>query len=439
MIHAEQVLLGHISDPDSLDVLSSEGFHQAISRAVIPTELVRKITAWAIEAFWESGRKVGPSREAILDVWGPRLEALEIELGDPTEEIDSIELCISSLRAQYAVARAQSLIRETAPRISKADPNEKVAEVIRAAREFHALGQALSSRREESVAGLGFEDAVMRHEDRRTNGHKLHGMTLGLELIDDHHLGIHPGELAVFAMTSGGGKSWLAGRTLLNCWKRGRRGVLVTLENDLEMTFDRLCCIHARVDYTRWQRGEANDGEVIRVMEATEQLRESEHQPVVTMLQANERDPLAIVRRAHTLGADDLIIDQFSYIERVPGSKSRERHQIDSEILRELKGQLRDDAAGKLPCLLLAQINREGRTSARKSGRYEFEHLGITTELENIADFVWAAYQSEDHQAIERAVWQTLKFRRGKPVDWDMRWRLGVGDIRALNVVEAAA
>jgi hypothetical protein len=439
MILAEQVLLGHLTDTDSLETLSAEGFHQGISQTVIPTELIRKIADWAITYYWASGRKVGPSREAILDVWGDRMEAMEIGLGDPTEEIDSIEWAITALRAQHAVSMSQRLIREIAASVAKADPTAKVAAVIEGGRQFHQLGQALSSRRSESEAGIGFEEAVLRHEDRRINGHKTHGMTLGLDLIDQHTLGLHPGELAIFAMTSGGGKSWLGGRTTLHSWKQGRRCVLVTLENDLEMTFDRLCCMHARVNYTKWQRGEAEDEEVERVLLATEQIQATEHQPVITMIQAGERDPLSIVRRAHTLGADDLIIDQLSYIEAVPGSKARERHQIVAEILRELRGHIRDDAAGKLPCLLLAQINREGRAASRKTGRVEFEHLGLSTEVENIADYVAAGFQSEDHKALQRAIWQELKFRRGATQDFDMRWRLDVGDIRALGLVEAEA
>jgi hypothetical protein len=436
MIHPEQVLLEHLNDPESLDYLSQEGFHQSVSLAVVPTELVRKITGWAISYYWENGRKVGPSHEATKETWGDQMEAMEIAFGDPTDEIDSIEWAVQALRSQYAVSQSQKLNREMATRVARADQTGKVEAIIDGAREFHRLVQALSSRRDESEAGLAFEAAVLRHEDRRVSGHHQHGLTLGMDLIDNHTLGVHPGELAAFAMTTGGGKSWIAGKVLLNEWRRGRRAVLVTLENDLEMTSDRLACMYAHVDYTRWQRGEAKDDEVFRVLEAAEQLKASEHQPVITMIQANERDPLSIVRRAHTLGAESLIVDQLSHIESVPGTKSRERHQQVAEIMRELKAQIRDDAVGRLPCLLLAQINRAGRDAARKSGRYELEHLGLSTEVENTVDHLWAGYQSADHEVLQRAVWQFLKFRRGPKVDFDMRWRLDVGDIRALNVAE---
>lgn len=434
--HAEQVLLEHLSDPESLDYLSEQGFGQSTNLAVIPSEVIRKITSWAIASFWESGRTVGSSHEATKEVWGDQMEAMEIAFGDPTEEIDSIQHAVKTLRSQYAKSQTNKLIREIAAEMSRALPTTEADVARDAGRRFHMLTQALSSRRDESSVGLAFEAAALRHEERRVSGRYLHGLTLGMPLIDNHTLGVHPGELAIFAGTTGIGKSWLAGKVLLNEWTCGRRAVLVTLENDLEMTADRLACMYAHVDYTRWQRGEANDDEVFRVLEATDQLKASDHEPVITMIQPKERDPLSIVRRAHTLGAESLIVDQLSHIELVPGSKSRERHQQVAEIMRELRVQLRDDAVGRLPALLLAQINRVGRDAARKTGRFELEHLGLSTEVENTVDFLWAGFQSADHEALQRARWQEMKFRRGPKVNFDMRWRLDVGDIRALNVAE---
>jgi hypothetical protein len=436
MNHAEQILLEHLVVTESLDVLSDEGFHQNVGLAVIPTELIRKITKWSLDSYWESGRKVAPSREAVLEVWGDRMEALEIAFGDPTEEIDSIGWVVQTLRAQYATSESHKLVRQIAAAVAKADPTHKIAAVVQGARDFHLLSQSLSSRRQESELGPGFEDALLRHEDRRTNGHLMRGLALGLDLIDQHTLGIHPGELAVFAMTSGGGKSWIAAHTLLSAWRSGKKALLVTLENDLDMTFDRMVCMLARVDYTKWQRGEADEGDLQRVFEHTDLINSTDHKPVITMLQPGERDPLSIVRRAHTLGCEALIVDQLTHVEEVPGTRARERHQVVAQIMREFHTQIRDDAVGMLPLLLLHQINRDGRQAARKTGRYEYEHLGLSTEVENVASHVWAAYQSDDHKSLEMAVWQSLKFRRGIPLDWEMRWRLGIGDIRALRVYE---
>lgn len=438
MNHAEQTLLDHLPDPASLDYLSAEGVYQAASLKIVPNELVRKITAWAIESYWESGRKAAPSREATREVWGDQMEALEIDFGDPTEEIDSIQGVVATLRAKHASGEGQKLVREVATKISRADPNAKVAAVLDGARRLHQLAQTLSSRRFETDLATGFEDALLREAERRTTGRITHGLTLGMPLIDNHTHGIHPGELAIFAMTSGGGKSWLLGRTLLNEWSRGRKAVLVTLENDLEMTSDRLVCMLASVDYESWQAAETTEEERERVLICTERLLDSPVCPDITMLREGERDPLSIVRRAHTFNADSLIIDQFSYIESVPGSRTNKRNEQAAEILRTFRSLLNDEA-GKLPALIAAQINREGRKAARATGRFEFEHLGLTTELENIADFVWAGYQSADHEALERAVFQELKFRRGKKVDFDMWWRLNVGDIRPIGVHEGAS
>jgi hypothetical protein len=366
------------------------------------------------------------------------MEAMEIEFGDPTEEIDSIEWVLETLRASYAVREAQKLVREIAQSVAKADNPDKVEAVQDAARAFYVLSTSLVSRRQESEAGPGFEDAIARHADRKVNGHMTRGMLLGLDQIDSHILGIHPGEIAIMGASTGVGKSWAAGRTALQEWQRGRRVVLWTLENDLEMTFDRLVCMAAHVPYDLWQRGECNASHERLVDTWNEKMRASDCQPVVIHADLGERDPVSMVRKTFTLGGESMIIDQLSHIEAIPGTKMREAHQRTAEIMRTLQAEI-STGIERLPLFMLTQINREGRLRAAKAGRYEFNDFALSTEVENISDHLWAVYQSEDHRATERALFQMLKFRRGKPQDFEMRWRLDVGDIRVLHPVEEDA
>jgi hypothetical protein len=59
------------------------------------------------------------------------------------------------------------------------------------------------------------------------------------------------------------------------------------------------------------------------------------------------------------------------------------------------------------------------------------QDLAESSETERSADFVFTVHQSDDARASNLAVLQTLKFRRGRPDrNWELRWRLDVGDIR---------
>jgi replicative DNA helicase len=297
------------------------------------------------------------------------------------------------------------------------------------------LSQSLISRKNEMDGAEGLADAIKRYEERALEGQKFEGITFGLPEIDQHTMGIHPGELCVFAGTSGGGKSWLSVIVMLSEFERGRKCVLFTLENDVEMTFDRIACVYCKVDYEKWQRGECDEGAIIRVKAFLEKMEASDKKPIIIQPDTTEATGAAMVRRAIIEDADSIIIDQLSHIEPVAGSKSRQRNEIVAEIVKDLY-KLINNSSRKIPLLLLHQINRKGREEARKVGRFLMDHLGEATQVENAADFVFAIYQSPDHEIAEQAEIQQLKGRRVKKVKgWETTWRPAIGDVRVRREV----
>jgi DnaB-like helicase C terminal domain len=431
--HAEEVLYAHLTEVDSLDVLAKERFSLESVQAVIPTELGRKLTGWALDYYFANGRKVAPTREAVYETWGDEMEKVEISLGDDTET-DSVEWAIEQLRINYAVVQSQKFVKEFATKVLNADPTAKVTTIQEGAHELYVLSQSLISHHRESTADDGLEDALLRHEERATSGRVIQGLTLGLDPVDQHTHGIHDGELAILAAGSGVGKSWVGNSVTFNDWRRGRRAVLITLENDLDMTFDRMACAQARVDYERWQQGEARDDEQLRVKLLVEQLRESDHKPLVVMPERGDRTMMALVRKAVTMGGDSLIIDQLSFVE--PGSSRRRQQgwEIIGDQMHELKSLI-NEGRERMPCLLLHQINRDGMAEAKKSGRHDMHHMAGAAEVERTGDHIWAIYQSADDAIVHQAKLQTLKGRRVKKKDWLLRLRLDVGLIKVISEV----
>lgn len=428
MNHAEKVLYAHLTETTSLDCLALEGFLNESAQEVIPTETGRALVAWALRYYFTNGRTVAPSREAIMESWGDRLEKVEIVIEDDTET-DSIEWAIEQLRATHAEQESQRFVTKFATDINLADPDAKVAQIQDGAHTLYQLSQTLVSRHREQNAAEGFAEALERFEGRAASGHTVHGMTFGLPMLDEHIFGVHPGELAVFAAGSGVGKSWVAGKTALNEWDRGRLAILFTLENDLAMTFDRLVCMKARVKYEKWQRGTADVTEVDRVRMWAEKLSKSDNAPIVLQPDRGQRTVSALTRKAVVLGGESLIIDQLSFVEHNPKSREKQRWAMWGETIHDLKNEI-SEGRDKLPCLLLHQINREGMRAAKKSGRHEMDHLAEAAEIERTADFVFALYQSLDDKIVGEATWQTLKSRRVEPKDWSLAFRLEVGDIR---------
>lgn len=430
MNHAERVLVAHLTDVDSLDFLAVEGF-LSTSVEIIPTELIRKLVIWSLEYYFRNGRKVAPSKEAFQETWADDLEQSDVELGDDTET-DSVEWAVEQLRTNYAQWRSQTFVKDFAMAVAKADPTDKVAAIQEGAHELYKLAQVLVTRKNEMDAAEGFQDVLARYEALIASGDSIRGLTFGMRQIDEHIGGVHDGEIAVVAAGSGVGKSWLGGKVAWNEFEKARRVALFTLENDLPMTFDRLACMAARVDYEKWQTGKANEGEILRVKLNLEKLQESEHKPIVLMPEQGHRTVQSMVRKAIVLGADSIIVDQLSHVEPDPKSRAIKRNEQVAEIMRGFAVAV-NDGHDQLPLLLLHQINREGKKDSRSTGRYTMEHLGESAEVERSASFVFTVYQSADANAVQQALFQTLKARRVPPKDWLVHWRLGIGDIRVIK------
>jgi replicative DNA helicase len=428
---AEEAFYAHLTDPDSLDIIVREGFASDLSREVIPTELGRKLTAWAIDYYFENGRLQAPSKDAITHTWGSEMAALELEIRDDVET-DSVQWAIKQMRSDFVDYSVGEFAKELAASVRKADPDKRVEALQDGSQLLHLLAQAVRSQRNELSAADGIADALKRYNIRLDKDHKYDGMTFGIPELDDHILGLHPGEIAIFAATSGGGKSWWSLITLLSEWQRKRRVMLYTLENSVEMTYDRLACVYCRVPYDKWQRSECDEGEISRVREFAQLLKEDDLF-VVSQPSKGEATGTSMIRRATVEDCQSVIIDQVSHIEPVAGSKARQRNEIVAEIVRDLGVQIKE---ANIPLLLLHQINRKGREEARKNGHYLMEHMGEATQVENDATLILAPYQSPDHVLAEWAELQMLKFRRGKIKEFEIEWRPHVGDVRVRRELE---
>jgi replicative DNA helicase len=431
--HPVTVLFNHLTTPASLNYLVREGFSSEIHRACLVDPTVRAIVAWVLDTYFKSGRTVAPTKDGILATWGDEMEKVELTI-DEDYETDSVEWAIGQLRAQYAATEAQNFVLRLANDVHNAAPPDKVSVIGAAAGQLYALFQELTSHHDEMPLDIGLDDAWARYQERAVARQTIQGLTFGLPLIDNHTMGIREGEMAVFGAFSGVGKSWVAIKAALSEWRRGRQTVLYTLENSVEMTNDRMAIMLAGISYEKWQRGQIDEGGLQRFHTARQQLKDTEHSPMVIMPEIGDRDPVALIRRAHSHHAESVILDQISHVERVPGSSARQRNEVVQEIMKTLYAEI-SGGSEKLSMLAMAQIKREGMERARRTGRHEMEDFSESSEMEKTPDFVFTGLRTPTETNEDGLLWQKLKGRRlePKPDAWEMTWRLGVGDIRAVR------
>lgn len=435
MNHPESVLFAHLTSADSLDFLVREGFTAEANREVIPTELARDIVGWVLRFYFKAGRTVAPTRDGILETWGDLMADRELKIEDEYET-DSIEWAVDELRSQYATVQVQQFGIRLGNDVFNAAPPDKVSVVKHMAGELHALATRLTSHHQEVPLDIGLDEAWAQYQERATARNHVSGLTFGLDEIDHHTMGIKDGELAIFTAFSGAGKSWLSLKAALAEWRRGRQTVLITLENTVEQTIDRMACMMSGIAYEKWQRGTVDEGGLVRFHTAKQRIQETEHAPVIIQPDSGDRSPVALIHRARVYGAESVIVDQVSHVEPPEGSRSYKRNETVAEIIREFKALI-SEGREKLPLLLLAQIKREGQANARKTGRYVMDDLAESSEIERTADFVFSVIRQITETNEDGALWQTLKARRVPPKDWEMTWRLGVGDLRVLREVAA--
>lgn len=429
--HAELTLLSSLNDTDRVELLA----RQQIPMEIIPTEELRPIVSWTIDQFHASGLTQAPSRKALLEVHGDTLEQAEIELIPEDEETDSIAWALEYLKAQYTLVNWQHFAKQASRAMHEASGADRVATLAKISTELFELVNEVSSREGFADAKTGIRESIRDYEARELAGHVFRGMMLGLDEVDEHTYGIHDGELAILAAGPKVGKSMMVARAAwYEAWERGRCVVLYSLENSVEMTYDRMICMHLKIDFRRFQRGQCDEGELKRIADFRQQVEESEVALYVIQPEMGQRTPEAMIRRARVLQADTVMIDQLTFVDH-PDPKNKPKWQQVSEVMHSLK-VLVSTGPYRMPLLLAHQINREGVIAAEKTGFLKMYHLAESAEVERTADWVFGLYQDSEQKIAGEAKFQVLAARREELKAWSLAWRIGMGMAKVLDELE---
>ncbi|WP_428957805.1 DnaB-like helicase C-terminal domain-containing protein [Streptomyces sp. cg35] len=429
--HAEATLYASLTDVDALEQLADIG----LAAECIPMTGMRDVVAYAVDYFYRSGRTKAPSRELLIEHWGHRLEQCQVELPDEDVQADEVFAAIDYLQSQHVLAETQRLLREIAVGTAQAEPHERVEAVHEAAQAFHDLSMAVRDRSSEVEGIQGLQDSLARYDQRAAAPRVITGMSLGIDAVDQHTLGIHGGEICTWAAPPKGAKSWTSTHVAHTEWKADREVVLYTLENAVDMSYDRLACQICCVDYRDYQKGTCTPEDVDRVrtwlsMNADD-LREGLH---ILSPDTGMRTPSALIRQAQSYGAKSIIIDQLSHIEHPSPNDRRPKHEKIADIMSELAALI---TTGRYtpPLFLCAQINREGVAAAAKAGRLELQHLAESASIERYSSWVFGLMRSDTEIAAGMATLQMLASRRMDLLNWRMAWEPWFGTQHALGEV----
>ena len=267
--------------------------------------------------------------------------------------------------------------------------------LIQASRDLTSLASQLDVR-----AGTPIVEALDQWwNGYETGAHALPGLQLGFRQLDAHLGGLQTGDLHIVAGRPGMGKSAFATQILLNAAKRGKRGLLCSLEMSKHQVITRLLAQESHMDSRALRAGKVSPQLKPRLLKAKELLSSlpihiednSGHTPI-TLLRAASK-----LKQAH--GSLDLVVVDYIGLMSAPGFRAYDRTAAISWLSRELR-----KLASQLSCcvVILAQLNRE--VEKRDSKRPQMSDLRQSGQLEADSSTVMLLFRKRYYNENEQEV-----------------------------------
>lgn len=406
MLDIEAKTLSKITDVSELEKmyrlgLRPELFFNSLNRAVVEFTI----------GYWrDSGFKLAPTTDVL------RREFKAFSPMSPVEE--STEWLTKSLRERTISADLKNAFMTYSGNVHD-DPEGVLANMLEALRFTKMKTRVRTGRLDLAVEG---SERINRYLDRVANMDRL-GAPLGLDMIDEYMGGTLKGQFAILAGFTNTGKSFYGVKSAVEAFVQGWSPILFTLEQSEEEMLIRAVSIITGIENRRIVRGEILPNERSLITDTLDALQGSLR---IEMPPENARTPADLVARAREVGADYMIVDQLSFV-RSSNTRLNSARDILIDVVRELKALISDVNASPIPCLALAQLNRESQKSKRPS----LIHLAEASELERISDTIYIAWQTREMLRNNSQVLFLEKARNQEKKAWLIEWHLAKGKIGA--------
>jgi replicative DNA helicase len=395
-------LLGKLTDPAAVQTvwelgISSEVFQEPICAAIYDF----------IISYWQHEQmKMAPTALVIAQ------EFQGVEL--PVDQELSTTWLAEQLRSAYFSTNIQEVMMEAAA-LTVGDP-EGAVKLLR--ERTHHMAETMAPRHSRSNMATSVEDRRRRYFERSEEGGLVRGVTLGVPELDDHVSGCYPGELVVLGAFAKTGKTWYLCQAVTKAREAGLTPIFFTLEMTKEEIEDRLDAMHSGLSYNRLSRSRLTVEELERLHPSQEQFARL-GDVFIEQPEEGDRTVAALISRARHLGADYVVIDQLSFVEA--GRKTQTLKEHHSLIMSQLKKEIGRGSAGRLPCLLAVQLNRE---SQRREGGIGLDSFANATEIEAACDLALGLWRNEEMERNRTMKLEILGSRRSPKRSWLMYWDL---------------
>ncbi len=291
-----------------------------------------------------------------------------------------------------AVRRALILIGEdivAAAQDSRVDMTPE-SQIEAAERELTALAERRGAGDDAVPLSTALDETIARIEASMQRGGQMAGLSTGLVDLDRKLGGMSDGGLYIGAGRPGMGKTaFVVGIA----WHAARNGVPVdfySLEMPRDQITERILSAETDIAGDRLRRGDVNEHEFVRVMEARDRIRHAplmiDHRGGITIGQLAARAR----RQKRRHGTRLIVVD---YLQLMAGSGLRRGDNRVNEITEITTGLKALAKELHLPILALSQLSRGVET--RENKRPQLSDLRESGSIEQDADAVMFLYREE--------------------------------------------
>ena len=349
----------------------------------------------------------------------PTMTVMEAEFPQLTLPVlveETTDWLVMWMKNRYSSRRVQTVVRD----VMKLTSSDPVAALDKMWHDAYDAAQNNIPRYSRVDMTQTVDDRRERY-NREIRENQMAGVSIGLTELDEHTRGILPGELCAAAAYTKTGKSWMLANAFVSAHKAGLRPLFFTLEMGVPEMEDRIDAIYSGVSYQRLSQRELTPPEVADWHTAQDEAAAGA--PMwIERPQRGERTVKHMVNRARQLGADFLILDQLSFIDSerdyTGDSALRMKH---GELIFELKDEISREAAGKLPCLLAVQLNRQAAAGGGRGELYNFANSSMVEQTVDIALGLWRNQEMRSNNAMGLDI---MGSRRCDTRSWTLAWHL---------------
>ncbi len=396
--------------------------------------LLKMTDAHEVSRIWDMGIRReafedpinGYAFQFMVEYWkdaqmrtAPTLAVMEAEFPQltlPALVDETTDWLVEWMKHRYSSRRVQTVVRD----VMKLTATDPVAALDKMWHDAYDAAQNNVPR----YSRIDMAETVeVRREryNREVNDQQMAGVAIGLAELDEHTRGILPGELAAAAAYTKTGKSWLLSNAFVAAHRAGLRPLFFTLEMGVPEIEDRIDAIYSGVSYQRLSQRNLEPAESA-ALRAGQDTMAASGPAWVERPQRGERTVKHMVSRARQLGADFLIIDQLSFIDAerdYTGDSALRMKQGD--VIFELKDEIAREAAGKVPCLLAVQLNRQ---AAAGGGRGELYNFANSSMIEQTVDLALGLWRNTEMRANNAMGLDIMGSRRCDTRSWTLSWHL---------------